>query len=298
MTKSSACSPLDGLVDLACRDGVEIRPTLLRVLTDLYVQKPSHSTEEETQYVELSLRLIEAVDAATRKTVFSRLSTYPNAPVAVLRRLIALDAEPGAGSKPANKPTAASVRQRDLAEEFFAANAGDRYLILTNLAVFDQPLPRRAAPAVSEVIRRLETAALQRNPGEFARMLERALGISHAIAERVTRDNSGEPLLVAAKALGMPVSVFQRILMFINPTIGLSVERVFELSRFYDEIELAAAERMVTIWREAATVRRPAQAPVYWDDPQRGALASATSAQHAAAPRRDTQTPRPKSGAS
>ncbi len=72
MTKSSACSPLDGLVDLACRDGVEIRPTLLRVLTDLYVQKPSHSTEEETQYVELSLRLIEAVDAATRKTVFSR----------------------------------------------------------------------------------------------------------------------------------------------------------------------------------------------------------------------------------
>ena len=32
-------SPLDGLVDLACRDGVDIRPTLLRVLTDLYVQK-------------------------------------------------------------------------------------------------------------------------------------------------------------------------------------------------------------------------------------------------------------------
>ncbi len=216
----------------------------------------------------------------------------------MLRRLIALNTEPGAGSEPANKPTTASVRQRDLAEEFFAANAGDRYLILTNLAVVDQPVPRRAAPAVSEVIRRLETAALQRNPGEFARMLERALGLSHAIAERVTRDNSGEPLLVAAKALGMPASVFQRILMFINPTVGLSVERVFELSRFYDEVELAAAEHMVTIWRQAATARRPAHAPVYWDDPQRGTRASATSAQHTAAPRRDAQTPRPKSDAS
>ena len=43
MMKFSAYPPLDGLVDLACRDGVDIRPTLLRVLTDLYVQKPTHS---------------------------------------------------------------------------------------------------------------------------------------------------------------------------------------------------------------------------------------------------------------
>jgi hypothetical protein len=57
--KSSAYPPLDGLVDLACRDGVDIRPTLLRVLTDLYVQKPKHSAEEETQYAELALGLIE-----------------------------------------------------------------------------------------------------------------------------------------------------------------------------------------------------------------------------------------------
>ena len=43
MMKSSPDPKLDGLVDLACRDGVDIRPTLLRVLTDLYVQKPKHS---------------------------------------------------------------------------------------------------------------------------------------------------------------------------------------------------------------------------------------------------------------
>jgi hypothetical protein len=287
MTKSSAYSPLDGLVDLACRDGVEIRPTLLRVLTDLYVQKSSHRVEEEAQYVELSLRLIGAVDAATRSAVSATLSTYANAPVAVLRRLIELAVEPTRRGEPAAAPPKANARQRDMAEEFFIANAGDRYLILTNLVATEQPVPRRPAPIFSEVIRRLETAALQRNPGEFARMLERALDIGMAIADRVTRDNSGEPLLVAAKALGMPSSIFQRILMFLNPTIGRSVERVFELSRLYDEIQPVAAEHMVAIWRESAARRRPAHAPVYWDDAQRAARASATPTQYGAEPRRD-----------
>lgn len=275
MTKSPAYPPLDGLLDLACRDGVEIRPTLLRVLTDLYVQKPSHSAEEEAQYVELALRLIEAVDTATRSAVSATLSTYANAPVAVLRRLVELAVAPGRQSETPAAAPGERTWQRDMAEEFFIANSGDRYLILTNLAA-EQQTSRRPAPAASEVIRRLETAALQRNPGEFARMLERALGIGMAIADRVTRDNSGEPLLVAAKALGMPSSVFQRILMFLNPAIGRSVERVFELSRLYDEIQPGAAERMVSIWRESAAWRRPSHAPVYWDDARRAARTPAT----------------------
>ena len=287
MAKAPANSPLDGLLDLACRDGVEIRPTLLRVLTDLYVQKPSHSAEEEAQYVELALRLIDAVDGATRSAVAARLSTYANAPVAVLRRLVELAAAPVATSAPQAAPAKLAIRPRDLTREFFAANSGDRYLILTNLVDAGETLPRRPAAAVSEVVRRLETAALQRNPGEFARILERALHIGIATADKVTRDNSGEPLLVAAKALGMPSSVFQRILMFINPAVGQSVTRVFELSRLYDEIAPATAERMVAIWREGAAVSRPAtHAPVYADDTQRGVRASATPAARPAAPSR------------
>src|SRR5471032_2999537 len=87
MNKSSAYPPLDGLVDLACRDGIDIRSTLLRVLTDLYVQKPTHSAEEETQYVELALGLIEAVDTPTRAAVAASLSAYAAASAAILRKL-------------------------------------------------------------------------------------------------------------------------------------------------------------------------------------------------------------------
>ena len=40
---------LDGLIGLARQDGVDVRPTLVRVLTDLYVQKRDHTPDEVTK---------------------------------------------------------------------------------------------------------------------------------------------------------------------------------------------------------------------------------------------------------
>ncbi len=54
---------------LSRREGVDIRPTLLRVLTDLYVQARAHSDEEARQFIELTSRLIDQVDDATRAAV-------------------------------------------------------------------------------------------------------------------------------------------------------------------------------------------------------------------------------------
>src|ERR1051326_429476 len=78
---------LDGLDDLARLRGVDTRPTLARVLTDLYVQKPAHTLDEETHYTELVLRLLEAVDVTTRAVVAHKLATYAAAPRAVVLRL-------------------------------------------------------------------------------------------------------------------------------------------------------------------------------------------------------------------
>src|SRR6202008_2046218 len=77
----------DGLMTLSRREGVDIRPTLLRVLTDLYVQASKHSTDEERQFVELTSRLIDEVDDATRAAVRARLAIYPNAPAEILKKL-------------------------------------------------------------------------------------------------------------------------------------------------------------------------------------------------------------------
>src|SRR5258705_11121684 len=77
----------DGLMTLSRREGVDIRPTLLRVLTDLYVQASAHSDDEERQFVELTSRLIDEVDDATRAVVRARLAIYPGTPAEVLKRL-------------------------------------------------------------------------------------------------------------------------------------------------------------------------------------------------------------------
>ena len=49
MTKPPLFPGFDGLMTLSRREGVDIRPTLLRVLTDLYVQTQVHSDEEARQ---------------------------------------------------------------------------------------------------------------------------------------------------------------------------------------------------------------------------------------------------------
>ena len=148
----------DGLMTLSRREGVDIRPTLLRVLTDLYVQASRHSGDEERQFVELTSRLIEEVDDATRAAVRARLAVYPGAPAEVLtrlglkpshpdRRMRVADEIPSPPLAPpqAKAPTEAqlrmasslSMRPNDAAEIsslFFSANASERLQILHNLA--------------------------------------------------------------------------------------------------------------------------------------------------------------------
>lgn len=264
MVKSAADSPIDSLVDLACRDGIDIRPTLLRVITDLYVQKPAHSTEEETQYVELALGLVAGADEPTRAAVIARLRDYPAAPVAVLQRL--------GVSPPATDihPAAAAPEGNELVDLFFAANPDERRLILANLDVAENPAvaPIRAA---EQTVARIEAAALKHNAGDFIRTLEQALGIGRDLAERIVRDPSGEPLVIAAKSLGMPEPVLQRILLLLDPAIGQSINRVYGLAQLFEELSPQTAAHMVAIWRGPATPPRAAHEPVYWDDERRAA---------------------------
>jgi hypothetical protein len=87
--ESGSLSSLDNLTHLGFRDGVDMRPTLIRVLTDLYVQKLTHTLEEKRHYTELALRLLDAVDVATRVAVAERLARHLSPPVRVIARLSA-----------------------------------------------------------------------------------------------------------------------------------------------------------------------------------------------------------------
>jgi hypothetical protein len=302
MPKSTIHPSLDSLVDLACRDGVDIRPTLLRVVTDLYVQKRGHSPEEETQYVELALGLIQTVDQATRAIIMVTLSAYPDAPVAILALLAEFPTAP-VSKKPQTqsafntqaKPAPRLGSRNELLEEFFAAGSDERRLILTNFDAAAETEARHLPPASGETLRRLENAALQCNPGEFSRVLERALAIDHALAERIACDENGEPIVIAARALGMSASILQRVLLFLNPAIGQSVERVYDLARLYDNLKPAAAERMIAIWRQPFTAAKPQHAGVHWNDERRDARSLSTPARYRSDRRRIEQPTRVRS---
>lgn len=289
LTPSLPFAGLEGLIDLDPRGGVDMRPTLLRVLTDLYLQKPAHTPDDQRYYTELALRLIEATDLGARASLATRLAPYPAAPHEVILRLardeieiaepilkhspcltaadlatiaehcgpahaaaIAARTIPAAAEAPRSADGGALPDEAsELTEIFYAADAIERRLILVNLeyAVFPQPSP--VASLDRKDVWRLESAALQHNLEAVMREFERALGISYRQARRLIEDELGEPIVVAAKAMTLPTDVLQRMLLFVNPSVGHSIDRVYQLAELYGEITVDAARRMIAILREA-----------------------------------------------
>ena len=273
MIKALNLPNLNALVELGHRDGVDIRPTLLRVMTDLYVQKAQHSHQEEQQFTELALRLIDLVDAKTRAIVAEKIAGCATAPAAVrhrlLKELISLKVP-----EATHPETGGTAPADELSELFFASSADERRLILLNLPYALLPPADPIAPAIArESTHRLEAAALGHNSELFARELERVLAISRTQARRIYEDELGEPIVVAAVALGMPAMMLQRILLCLCPAISQSVQRVYELALLHEEIKPDAALRLVAIWRashpaESKSLTRTAAAhqPQLWRD--------------------------------
>ena len=139
----------------------------------------------------------------------------------------------------------------ELAELFYAAAPMERRLILVNLEYATAPPPAPVALLDLKDVRRIEAAALQHNLEAVMREFERALGISYRQARRIIEDELGDPIVVAAKAMSLPADVVQRMLLFVNPRVGQSIDRVYELAELYGEITVDAARRMIAILRNA-----------------------------------------------
>jgi hypothetical protein len=292
MTASPLFPGFDGLMTLSRREGVDIRPTLLRVLTDLYVQAARHSPDEQRQFVELTSRLIDQVDDATRAAVRARLAIYPGAPLEILSKLGLRPAHadqpmpiakeipsPPSAPPPARPLTEAQTRMAsslslqptdaaEICEMFERADSSERAAILHNLAA--SPLkasPRIPQPRATRSIAALEMAAFVTDVENFTRELAETLILPSRIASAVVSDPGGEPLACAMRALGMPASTFQRVLLFLKPEIGNSVHHVYRLARLYELLSERAALVMLAAWR-GATVQaaRAKYRPALYDD--------------------------------
>jgi hypothetical protein len=389
MMKLPNLAGFEGLIDLD-RRGVDIRPTLLRVLTDQYLHRRVHTLAEERQYTELTLRLLDETDVPARTAVATRLAAHPNAPRAIILRLArdvltvaepvlrsspqlapadldaiarergptyaAIIAErtspqptPQAASRPSAPLTAAhpsqpqrpalpqrqarpvspakaddtaevsaavnantpnvkphihpdmtpdvnpGVEAKELYDLFFAADSLERRLILISLE-FLPTAPSALPMAMQQTdIWRFESSALQHKTEAVLRELERALGISHRTALRIVEDDSGEPIVAAAKAMELPADVLQRILLFMNPRVGQSVDRVYELAGLYADITVDAALRLIGIWRDAdpPEMRTAKHAALWQDAVEQARTALSDITRRVPAPRRESQAVRP-----
>ena len=287
---------------LSRREGVDIRPTLLRVLTDLYVQASAHSADEEHQFVELTSRLIDEVDDATRAAVRARLAIYPATPARIIDKLglrrtgpeqptpaASPIPAPASSALPAKVPTEAELRMAaslamrpndaaEISDMFFAASAKERAQILHNL----QETPLKAAARIpaaraARAIHILEMAAFAEDLDNFALELGEALILPSRIAADVVNDPGGEPLACAMRALDVSSAAFQRILMFLNPEAGSSVNYVYRLSRLYDRLSERSALVMLAAWRGStmAVARAKYRSSLYDDERHRVRAASA-----------------------
>jgi hypothetical protein len=304
MTRSSLFPGFDGLLTLSRREGVDIKPTLLRVLTDLYVQASAHSADEERQFVELASRLVDDVDDATRAAVRARLAIYPATPVEILKKLGLRPAQdeaslPLAGPLPAALRSPPSRTTRDVAtasglsmqpkdaaelsEMFMRAAPNERITILQNLAT--TPL-KPAAPTpqhrAAHAIEALEMAAFNADVETFTTELGESLILPARVSLEVVNDPSGEPLACAAKALGMPSPVFERVLLFLKPEMGQSVHTVFRLARFYERLSERAALIMLAAWRGSAmaAIRAKHRTALYDDERQHVRASTARAGMH------------------
>jgi hypothetical protein len=354
---------LDALIGLARQDGVDVRPTLVRVLTDLFVQKAAHPADEEHRYTELALWLLAGVDVPTRVAVAKKLATYPHAPRLVVRRLardvievaepvlatslsltsddllaiirdfgpahaaaigtrhvsltpkvsrpaavatteIRVAERPAAPSaaessevqknvesvvspsEPAgvpvqNGPTPADAAPAShddgiaiLSERFLNAGTAERRLLLERI---ESHAPAAREPVLSgrreDLLGELEAAAMQRRPDDFAGILEQGLRIAAARARQIVYDDTGEPVVIVLKGIEAASDALVRILLFLNPRVGQSVERVFSLVDLHEQLSLPAAQQMVATWQNASAQEKPKPEyrPVHWNDERPGA---------------------------
>jgi hypothetical protein len=272
---------LDRLARFAVPGDPDMRPTLLRVLTELYVQKPTHTADEERHYTELALRLLDAADISTRAAVAQRLAHYRSPPRRVVERLAAADIPNFNGQRQPLWPSGSTMRNGELTRDapiavhvatalnelFFAANPDERRLMLLNLDVIAPFSVGRGAPQREDGLSgRLEAAVLSRNRETFAQHLAQALHISRLQARRVAEDDLGEPIVTAAKVLNIRRGALYRILLFVN--IGRSVAQIQALTELHHELSWQSAEHMVAIWQALPNVDRPAEwhRPMLWND--------------------------------
>jgi uncharacterized protein (DUF2336 family) len=172
---------LEGLFALSQARGLDVRPTLLRVLTDMFVESGPRTDIEIQRFAELATHLIDQVDEDTRIVVAGKLGPCPFAPRVVIDKLIGSEPEP-AGRIIEASPLLSLDDLWTLATDggpMTSAAVARRSDLPVDLVAF---LARKPYPLVAETLAQNASAPLDR---ESVALLAAELQDSPDLAQRI-----------------------------------------------------------------------------------------------------------------
>ncbi|HWG07133.1 MAG TPA: hypothetical protein VG271_19185 [Beijerinckiaceae bacterium] len=191
---------LRGLAALGRRDDLNLRPVLLRVMTDLFVAKSHHAPEEIHQFEEIALHMLGSIDGETRAAIASKLAAYGVTPATVIERLVACGGRAAAITLEMSR----SVDSRAL---LAAACFGE-----ADLAVAVAQRPDLEPEAIHALVEREESAVLIALASNMSIPLSRQLSsllmrrarddllLAATLLERIDDPEEAAPLFLAADA--------------------------------------------------------------------------------------------------
>ncbi len=88
--------PFEGLVALGKREDLQIRPVLLRALTDMFISRPSHTPGEIKQFETIVLGLLDYADDQTHQIIAAKLAQFGATPASIVTRFLKQGGKAGA----------------------------------------------------------------------------------------------------------------------------------------------------------------------------------------------------------
>jgi uncharacterized protein (DUF2336 family) len=196
---------------------------------------------------ELIDRVIAQGGSSARAGLARRSDLTPAQRAALAAPPVAMPPAGEAGEKPSFEPPPIIDEPRAPPLDFFAAPPELRRATLHRLSA--TALERTVEPVSVEKRKALVRFAVLRQRDAFAAALADGLGISPGLGRRIADDPDGEPLVVAAAALGFDVDALAQLLLLVNPAVGESYEKVTKLRDLFRLVTAEAASVIVTGWR-------------------------------------------------
>jgi uncharacterized protein (DUF2336 family) len=180
------------------KDDDDMKPVMMRALTDLFTSRPHHTAEEIAQFEEFGARLLDKVDAGTLAIVARKLAPYPLTPQPIIENLL----ERGGSAAATTLELAPQIERRRLIAAVAQGCVDSAVAVARRADIDDEIVTALCERPDIESLRALaENVAVTLAPTETRRLLARArddAALARAMLRRNIPGRDAAPLFLHA----------------------------------------------------------------------------------------------------